>query len=82
MAVVRPELTPDEVEEILEAIGKVPKRTQTLYRARRELARALVRGREIEAGERANMARVRAKWREMSMEDEPLIPQSVSRLQR
>jgi hypothetical protein len=81
MAVVRAELGIPEVEALLDALPR-PDRGTDLFRARRELERALLRGRQLEAEERANMARIRAKRRAMSMDDEPLIPQSMSRLVR
>jgi hypothetical protein len=81
MAVVRAEFGVPAIEALLEAVGR-PERGSELFRARRELERALVRGRELEARERENMARIRRNRRSMSMGDEPLISQSVSRFVR
>lgn len=81
MAVVRLELGVHEVALLADLVGK-PQRGSDLYPIRREIERGLARGRQLEKEERANMARIRQKRREMSMDDAPLIPQSVSRYVR
>lgn len=81
MAVARLELGLQEVEDLIEKIGKVP-RGSDLFRAKRELTRALERGREAERREQANMVRIRAARRVPDWNETPLIPQSMSRRER